>query len=82
MRDALLCGFGDELMKLAIADVTPDPQDPNLPWRADSEARGIKNTAGLPSKVQTGHLGATGGLGKSDGTVEGYRKGEEQTGQY
>ena len=82
MRSALLCGFGDEIMKLAVGDVQPEPQDPNYPWRADTEARGVKDAAKLPSRVLTGHLGPVGGLSKSDGVDDGYRKGEEQTGEY
>ena len=82
MRDTLMCGFGDELMKLAVGDVMPDPGDPNYPWRADTEARGIKETAKLPSRVLTGHLGPVSSLSKADGVDDGYRKGEEQTGQY
>lgn len=80
MIDATLYGFSTELMKLAVGTVVPDPQDPNLPWRSDSEARGIKQNANLPSKVPTGHLGAVGGASKSTGEDDPYLKGQEQSG--
>lgn len=65
MSTALIDGFADELMKLAVGDVNPDPEDPNYPWRADTTARGIKETAKLPSVVPSGQLGDAGRTGKS-----------------
>ena len=78
--DAFMSGFSAELLKLAVGEAYPETPDPNYPWRADTEARGIKKTQALPSRVPTGHLGAVGGLSKSDGVDDGYLKGQEQTG--
>jgi hypothetical protein len=53
-------GFASELLKLAVADIEPDPPEANRPWESDNEARGIKETASRPSAVQSGHLGPSG----------------------
>lgn len=80
MSNAFLKGFGAELLKLAVATINPEPPEPNLPWEASSETRGIKQTVGLPSNVPTGHIGETGELYKGDPINEGRRTGEEQSG--
>ena len=81
MTNAFLDGFSDELMKLAIADITPEKEDDNFPWDAGSKARGIEKAQKEPSRVLTGHLGKSGPAGKSS-TDEPYRRGQEQTGDY
>ncbi|KKN04628.1 hypothetical protein LCGC14_1095540 [marine sediment metagenome] len=80
MRKVFIDGFADELLKLAVADIHVDTPDPNLPWRADAEARGIKRTQSLPSTVPTGKLGDVGELSKGDS--DDRSKGQEQTGEY